>query len=68
MNDPIKVRIFQVSHYIDLEVFDAKDEADAQRQAIEVYNEEKPEMTKVKEPTIIALTMKDELPAGEVVH
>jgi hypothetical protein len=68
MNDPIKVRIFQVSHYFDIEVFDAKDEAEAHQQAIAVFNEQKPKMEEVMEPTILAVTMKDDLPAGEVVH
>ena len=68
MNDPIKVRIFQVSHYVDIEVFGAKDEAEAHEQAISIYNVDKPRMTEVGEPTILAVTMKDELPAGEVVH
>lgn len=68
MNEPIKVRIFQVSHYFDIEVFEAKDEAEAQQEAIAVFNREKPEMAPVKELTILAVTMKDELPAGEVIH
>jgi len=70
MSDPIKVRIFLVSHYIDIEVFGAEDEADAQKQAIAVFNREKPKTMEVTEPTILALTWKseDDLPEGEAIH
>jgi len=65
----IRVRIFKVSHYVDIEVVGAKDEEGAHEQAISLFNEESPRMKAVEKPTIVALTMKDDdLPAGEVIH